>query len=253
MRGLCALFLLLLWPLAAAAEDIVAGLSQSRVSITADFDGSEILVYGAVRREAPPPEGPPLGVIVTVEGPATPVTIRRKDRVAGIWINNAAVRVDAAPAFYALASSGPLDRLLSGTEDLRHAITLPKVIRAVGITEEADDAASFVEALMRVRLAEGTYRLLEGRVQLAEETLFRADIELPANLIEGEYRVRLFLTRGGEVIAAQERTIFVRKVGLERLITTTAHEQPLLYGLISLVLAALAGWAASEAFRLLRL
>ncbi len=36
-----------------AEETIVAGLSQNRVSITAHFDGSEILIYGAVKREAP--------------------------------------------------------------------------------------------------------------------------------------------------------------------------------------------------------
>ena len=36
-------------------ETIVSGLSQNRVSITADFDGSEILIYGAVKRETPAP------------------------------------------------------------------------------------------------------------------------------------------------------------------------------------------------------
>ena len=42
---------LLVWPFLAKAEGIVAGLSQSRVSLPADFDGSEILIYGAVKRE----------------------------------------------------------------------------------------------------------------------------------------------------------------------------------------------------------
>lgn len=40
-------------PLIAAAETIVSGLSQSSVSITTDYAGTEILIYGAVRREAP--------------------------------------------------------------------------------------------------------------------------------------------------------------------------------------------------------
>ena len=68
---------------ALAEENIVAGMSQNRVSITADFDGSEILIYGAVKRETPAPVGRgALEVIVTVEGPSTPVTVRRKARVA---------------------------------------------------------------------------------------------------------------------------------------------------------------------------
>ena len=31
-----------------AAEEVILGLSQNRVAITADFDGSEILIFGAI-------------------------------------------------------------------------------------------------------------------------------------------------------------------------------------------------------------
>lgn len=236
----------------ATGEEIVSGLSQNRVAITANFDGSEILIYGAVKRDAPAPKDNPMGVIVTVEGPSTPVVIRRKERVAGIWVNTSAVTVGSAPAFYAVASSGPLDKILSGTDNLRYRITLDLVIRAIGITEEASEAETFVEALQRIRSADETYREMQGRVQLVDETLFRTDIALPANLTEGDYKVRMFITRGGRVIDTKERVIGVRKAGLERDLYVMAHERPFLYGLISLALAAVAGWAASAAFRLIR-
>ena len=239
---------------AAAHEQIVAGMSQNRVSITADFDGSEILIYGAVKRDAPPPEGQgPLEVIVTVEGPATPVIVRRKGRVAGIWLNNAEVRISSAPSFYAVATTGPLAYILSDTDNLRHSITIERVIRAVGIASEAERAGEFVLGLLRVRTNDGRYRILQGKVELTEETLFRTDVVLPANLTEGEYKVRLFLLRDKRVIATQERVIGVRKEGLERWVFNLAQERPLVYGLVSLVLAALAGWGASAAFRLVRI
>jgi uncharacterized protein (TIGR02186 family) len=246
-----ALLVMLALP-AMAEEEIVAGMSQNRVSITADFDGSEILIYGAVKRESPPPEGGPLEVIVTVEGPATPVMVRRKGRVAGIWVNNAQVRVDSAPSFYAVATTGPLKHILSDIDNLRHGITIERVIRAVGIAAEAERSGEFVLALLRVRTNDGRYRILEGKVELTEETLFRADVVLPANLTEGDYKVRLYLLRDKRVIAHQERVIGVRKEGLERFIFNLAQERPLIYGLLSLVLAAFAGWAASAAFRLIR-
>jgi len=245
------LALLLLLALPAHAESIVAGLSQNRVSITADFDGSEILVYGAVKRDAPAPDGP-LEVIVTVEGPPTPVTIRKKDRVAGIWVNTEAVHVDAAPSFYAVATTGPLQSILSDTDDLRYRITLHRVIRAVGAATEANDPATFIDAMQRIRLAERRYRVLQGAVEFTESTLFRADIVLPANLTEGEYTVRMFLIRDGRVIDAQDRVIGVRKEGLERFLFNLAFDHPLLYGLLSLLLAVAAGWGASTAFRLVR-
>ena len=77
-------------------------------------------------------------------------------------------------------------------------------------------------------------------------------MELPANLTEGEYKVRLFLLRDKRVVASQERVIGVRKEGLERFVFNLAQQQPLVYGMVSLVLAALAGWGASAAFRLMR-
>jgi uncharacterized protein (TIGR02186 family) len=172
--------------------------------------------------------------------------------VAGIWVNNASVSVDSAPSFFAVVTTGPLEHILSDTDNLRYEITIEKVIRAVGITAEAERAAEFFLGLLRVRTAEGRYRILQGKVELTEETLFRADVVLPANLTEGDYKVRLFLLRDRKVIAHQERLIGVRKVGLERWIFNLAREEPLLYGLLSLVLAAVAGWAASAAFRLFR-
>lgn len=249
-----AALLALLLPSAAlaASEEIVSGLSQNRVAITANFDGSEILIYGAVKREAPAPTGAPMQVIITVEGPSTPLVIRRKERRAGIWVNTSSITVDAAPSFYAVATTGPIDKILSDTDDLRFKITLPHAISAVGSTSEAEGADEFIDALERIRSTDASYRLLENRVQLVEETLFRTDVALPANLIEGDYKVRMFIARGGRVIDSMERVIGVRKAGLERTLYIMAHEQPFLYGLISLALAAIAGWAASAGFRLLR-
>lgn len=234
-------------------ESIVSGLSQNRVAINAGFTGSEILVYGAVRREAPPPDGKPLHVIVTVEGPPSALTIRRKERVAGIWVNNASVRIDSAPSFYGVASTGPLGLTLLRTEDQRYRITLPGTIRAIGISAEAANSNEFLEALLRIYQREGRYRLSEDTVRFTEATLFRTDIILPANLTEGDYRVRIFLVRGGRVIDHQERVIGVRKEGLERAMFNMAHRQPLLYGALSLLIALFAGWAASEVFRRLRI
>lgn len=237
---------------AQADETIVTGLSQNRVAINANFDGSNILIYGAVKRDAPAPKGARLDVIVTLEGPSAPLTIRRKERVAGIWLNRSAVRIDSAPSFYAVATTGKLADILSETDDLRYQISLPQVIRATGIASEAENAQDFVTALQRIGRNEDRYRLIENRVQLVQETLFRTDIALPSNLADGNYKVRLFILRGGKVLDDQERYIIVRKAGLERYLFNMAHEQPFLYGVISLLLAAIAGWAASEAFRIMR-
>lgn len=253
MRLLCALTGLFLMGLPAkAAEEIVLGLSQAEVSITTNFDGSEILIYGAVKRETPIPDGAPLEVVVTISGPFTPVMVRRKERRFGIWVNTDAVEVDRAPSFYAVVTSGPLSQVLKRIEDLRHRISIPRAIRSVGAPMEIENPTKFTEALIRVRTASNLYQVIEDGVKVDEQTLFRAAIELPAALTEGAYDTRIFLTRAGEVVAQYETVIDVRKVGLERWLFKLAHEQAFIYGLLSLFIAITAGWGASAVFGLLR-
>jgi uncharacterized protein (TIGR02186 family) len=137
-------------------------------------------------------------------------------------------------------------------DDFRYRVSIPRAIRADGAPGAADAKDSFTEALIRLREEEGLYQTLIGEVELTESTLFRASIALPANLTEGDYVTRFLLTRGGTVIDSQETVIFVQKVGLERFLYNLAHQRPLVYGLMSLFIAIVAGWGASAVFRYMR-
>ncbi len=234
----------------AVAETVVAGLSRDAISITTNFEGSEILIFGAVSRVAPPPDGSEMHVIVTVEGPPRPVTVRRKARRFGIWVNTDAIEVDAAPTFYTVATTADLETVMTATEDLRQRVSIPNAIRAVGTG--VGDQENFIQALMRIRSSEALYQMNENTVTFRDQTLFDTSIRLPANLVEGDYRTRIFLTRDGEVVDALTQDIAVRKVGLERWIYNLAHQQPLAYGILSLAIAIAAGWLASAVFRYLR-
>ncbi len=246
-----ALFLCLL-ALPLRAEEIVADLSQNRVAITANFDGSNILIFGAIKRETAIDTLNPLSVVITISGPDEALTVRKKARVAGIWVNNAAVSVDAAPSFYAVSTTGPFAQSLSTTEDLRYKISIRRAIHSDWITQTAPGANNFVEALIRLREERNLYQLNIGGVTLSEQTLFRNSVMLPANLVEGVYTTRIFLTRKGHVVSSYSTTLDVQKVGLERWIFNLAHRQPLYYALLSLLIAVVAGWAASAVFRYLR-
>lgn len=246
-----ALFLLTL-ALPAAAEEVVAGLSRDEVAITANFDGSDILIYGAVKRDSRPDDTTPLEVIITVSGPSEPVVVRKKDKRYGIWVNTEAAEVDLAPSFYAVATTAPLIEILSHTENLRHHVSIPRAIRAVGVTDMVDEPRDFTNALIRIRTNANLYQYRNETIDLRDQTLFSTQIDLPANLVEGPYQTRIFLTRGGEVVDRYDTVIDVNKVGLERWIYDLAHERPLIYGILSLAIAIAAGWSASAIFRVIR-
>ncbi len=248
MIRLLVLFLLLAAPV--KAEEIVLGLSRDEVAITATFEGSDILIFGAIKRDVPVRTDSDLGVIVTIAGLDAPVTVRKKDRRLGIWVNTEAVDVDVAPTFYAVASNRPLSEILTFTEDLNTRISTQRAIRSVG--SNVSDAQRFTDALIRIRSAKGLYQTLPTGVLVEEDALFRTLIPMPANLTEGDYKAEIYLTRGGEIVDLYTTTIPVKKVGLERWLYNLAHENAFLYGLMSLSIAIAAGWGASAIFTVLR-
>lgn len=236
---------------ASAQETVVAGISTDNIALTADFTGSDVLVFGAIRRDAPiPVDAEPLDIVITLAGPPRTVIVRRKERRFGIWTNTDGVRVRQAPSYYAVATTRPLPEILTETERLRYGIGLDQAVRRVGAHPTLSDTSDFTEALVRLRLLDGLYARLEGEVRLAEQTLFQTRFQLPTNLVEGDYVASYYLVRSREVISSGETTITVRKAGIERWLYNLAQERPLRYGLLSVALALAAGWLAATAFRL---
>ena len=91
-RVLLLLFLLFCAP--AQAEDLVSGISQDIIQITSNYTGTNIVVFGAIE-QAQNPQG--RNIVVVVRGPDEPMTVRRRDRIAGVWINNDAAKFEGLP------------------------------------------------------------------------------------------------------------------------------------------------------------
>lgn len=234
-----------------AQETVVVDLSQNRVEITATYSGSNIFVFGAVKREAPLPEGAsPMDVAIVIEGPLETVTVRKKEKKLGIWVNSESVEVHEAPSFFTIATTRPLEDMLNEGDRRDYAIGLDFAVRPQGQTEE--DMETFAQAVARIREDEGLYSQRESIVNLTEDILFEADISLPANLVEGDYNVRVYLVRDKNIVSDTTVGITVRKAGLEVWLFDLSRNSPLIYGLLSLLVALVAGYGASEIFRRLK-
>ena len=234
--------------IASAQETVVSELSQDGVSITATFDGSEIFLFGAIKRDAPVnADAGKLDVIIEVSGPPTDTLVRQKERKVIIWVNADSVEMERAPSYYSIAATGPLEELVTESERSLRNLGLDYAVR---VTDEADE--EFREAVIRIHQDNGTYASEVTPVTLTEETLFTTKLAMPVNVVEGEYTVKTMLVRDQQVISTSTSTITVRKTGVEKWLYDLAHEQAFIYGLLSLAVALLAGWTASEVFRRIR-
>ncbi|MBT5659432.1 MAG: hypothetical protein HOJ02_04665, partial [Rhodospirillaceae bacterium] len=96
------------------ADTLVADLSSHLIAITTGFHGDEVLLFGATDGDG--------DVIVIVRGPDRDLTVRRKDRIAGLWINNDEIDFDDVPSFYHVASSRPIEEFAPPALRSRHEI-----------------------------------------------------------------------------------------------------------------------------------
>ncbi len=264
LLALGALVLALSAPLAAAQEagapaapplfeEPIISSTQTEVAITATFSGADIVVYGAVSRDRLVAEADGrLDVIIIVEGPSEPLIVRRKERIAGLWINAAAIRIGGAPSFYGVASTRPLSEILIDQDDATYGVSIDRAVFIAGVPVSAPDVEAFRQAVIRLRRRAGLYVELPEGVVLERDTLFTAQFELPANIAEGEYVATVHLVREGRILGSEFLEIDVQRAGLEEFLFEAATESPTLYALGTLFTALFAGYAASEIFRRLR-
>jgi uncharacterized protein (TIGR02186 family) len=227
----------------ASAQSLVADLSDHLIAINTGFIGTEVVLFGAT-------DGPG-DVAVVVQGPPTEVMVRRKARVAGIWINAASMEFQQAPSFYSVATNRPLDQIVGDAVLARHEIGLSH-LRLTPLSPgraSPDRIREFREALIRNKQEAGLYGTGLGQVAFLGERLFRTNVYFPANVPTGAYTVSVFLIRDGDVVSAHTTPLTVSKVGFSAEIFEFAMRQSTLYGISAIIFAVAAGWLAGTIFR----
>lgn len=226
------------------AQDLIADLSSHRVDITTGFTGADLLLFGSVDDTG--------DIVVTVTGPKQTVTVRRKDRVAGIWMNTRGIDFMDVPNFYAVAASRPLAEIAArevlerqeiGADHLRFKPLSDKN------TATDEELQAFSEALIRQKRAQGLYAETPGNVTVIASKLFRTQVHFPPTLATGVYTAVVYLIRDGRVVHAQTTPLVVEKVGIGAEIYSFAHRRSAIYGLAAIFIAVVAGWFAAAVFR----
>src|SRR6201992_4435599 len=72
----------------AQAERRIVSVSNHRVTVTPNYSGEELVLFGSVEKDASTPAGrDSYDLVVTVRGPLADMVTRRKERKLGIWVN----------------------------------------------------------------------------------------------------------------------------------------------------------------------
>jgi uncharacterized protein (TIGR02186 family) len=243
--------LLCFFALTAQADPIlVPEVSQDEVQVRQGFTGTELLLFGAILDPSGARAASGYDIVVVLKGPASPIRVREKEQIGGIWMNAASTDFRSAPSYFAVASSAPIDRIVDDRTAAIYELGTRFIQLSPSGAIDPEEQDRFTAGLVALREEQGLYEQKTGGVTISEDVLYQARLSLPSSVTTGTYTAETFAIANGRVIASAVAKIEVRKVGFERAIEDFSKSWSFLYGLMAVGLSIAMGWMAGRLFAL---
>jgi uncharacterized protein (TIGR02186 family) len=237
----------------ARAERLIVSVSNHRVTVTPNYAGEELVLFGSVEKDDKTPANRNnYDLVVTVSGPRADMVTRRKERKFGIWVNNDYRQFLKVPTYLAIFSNRPFDAIAPPEVQRRQQLGLNNVLLMQRVGPDYADVVpddAFRSAFVRLRSQHGLYREATSAVTFLTPTLFRTGIPLPGEVPIGTYDVDIKLFADGALVTRTDTAFEIVKVGFEQFVATTARQNGFTYGLVTAFMALMTGWMASIVFR----
>lgn len=220
---------------------IIADISDNKINIDVGFKGAKLLFFGVIDDEG--------DIVVSVTGPRKSVSVRKKEKKMGFWLNTESQKFYDVPTYYYVSATKSL-KALNAEKALQINQVGIRNIRFEGAEEkENDERNNWVEGIINNMIKSERYIPEEGTIKISDKRLFKTELNFSSELIDGEYLVDTLLLKDGNVIAARRSFINVSKSGYGEKIYKMAMENSLSYGLVAVLFALIFGFIVHETLR----
>ena len=215
-------------------NDLVTQIDDPHIQIGSNFFGEELLVFGAMSGQ----DLSKSDIIIKVEGKPKSLSVREKVNKYGIWINDSEMLIDNIPSFYAIYSNRNINRIASESLLKEQRIG----ISSLNFDSDFDTEKSKIinQAIIKKNREKGIFAEKFTGIRIIGDKLFRSSIELPQDIKEGTYEVSIYFFEDQQLVDNDVSNVFVNKTQSGKFIYNQANENPLLYGVFSVLIA----WAA---------
>ena len=202
------------------------------------YGGAKVRVEGKVT--------PGSKVVVAVRGSDVTEFFNKVGRVGPIWINTGKVAVSGAPSLLMVFSSEPLDSCLTRAEIDQHQLDAAAIKKQIQIEPQAQGGDPIATDFLKLKVRQGSYRMVASAIETGSvedgSLPYALEFVWPKNASPGAYEVSVYACREGEVKESLKGPLKVVEVGFPALVASMAREHASTYGIVSIVVAILAGF-----------
>ena len=250
MRRLLLALMLIATATPVGAEKLASTVSSATIQITSSFDGAVLSLFGNIESDVHGLAAPgPYNVIVVVTGPLQDRVTRLKTNNWGIWTNTDQVTFKQFPSFYDVLASGKLANIATPEVlDEKNVLPIEQALASSTLGEIAK-STEFGTELVRLMTEQGHFAVKEDAVRFLTTSAYVAQVTLPSDVANGPFIAHTMVLKDRQLVAERTEGFSVRKSGFENFVFVASKQQPLLYGIVCVLLALGTGWLAGVVFK----
>jgi len=213
-------------------------VQPNSIRIGSFFSGEKITVRAAI------PHG--YQAALRILGPREDLSLMRKGRVGGLWMNIQEVHFKNLPKVFLLWTSDKLSLMEKADPEGPNRLGYSSVLSGALESERRGEESLLVKELIKLKESDRLYHIFEGTIRikpLAPEVWDQAEavLDLPAKLYPGSYRLELWAGKEGKARLIQSSDLEVKLVGFAALISNLAKGKGLWYGILAVLVATFSG------------
>lgn len=215
-------------------------VQPDQIGIGATYNGTDVSVSGQVPADTE--------AVIRITGHEEDSKLKKKGRVMGVlWMNLGSVEFHNIPGVFLLYKSKQTDDQQVGEIDIS------AVRRKVEIVSEYQDKDALFEEFLKLKQKSGLYSTVENGIHYEKENndmkSFSASVKLPSALPQGDYKLEVFALAGNGITGYSNKDLKVKQTDMPSFIATLAFDHGTLYGILSVIVAVIAGLLTGTIFK----
>lgn len=220
-----------------AQASLTMSVEHKSIPINAFYNGNTVLLKGMVDKGE--------DVVVKLSSDEGKETFMTKGKSAHLfWMNKNKITISGISSVYMLFSSRDIESSVSETDRDRYVLGYGAIEKRAVIAPATDKTrllGEFIKLKEKNRLY-GTGKEKISLIPAADGKYeYTLQVKLPYQVQPGQYKVEAYGVKNGSISDTASDAILVEPVGIVKAMTQLASRHGALYGLMSIVIALIAG------------